>query len=86
MAPNLPNYTEIDRILRRMPTTAFTPPQTVLPTEVMGDSGDFTGRWIVGFKYQDFSKTVESWVDMVVVHRPVRRRAVVSRTPSRPFQ
>ncbi|WP_070975394.1 DUF262 domain-containing protein [Corynebacterium sp. MC3] len=50
----------------RMPTTTFTPPQTVLPTEVMGDSGDFTGRWIVGFKYQDFSKTVESWVDMVV--------------------
>ncbi|MDK8306751.1 DUF262 domain-containing protein [Corynebacterium imitans] len=50
----------------RMPTTTFTPPQTVLPTEVMGDSGEFTGRWIVGFQYQDLSKTVESWVDMVV--------------------
>lgn len=44
MGPNLSNYTEIDRILRRMPTTTFIPPQTVLPTEVMRDSRDFTGR------------------------------------------
>ena len=66
MAPNHPNYTAIDQILRRMPTTTFTPPQVMLPTEAMGDSGEFTGRWIVGFQYQDFSKTVESWVDMVV--------------------
>ena len=50
----------------RMPTTTFTPPQTVLPTEAMGDSGEFTGRWIVGVQYHDFSKTVSTWADMVV--------------------
>lgn len=50
----------------RMPMTTFTPPQVVLPTEAMGDSGEFTGRWIVGAQYQDFSKTVSSWADMVV--------------------
>lgn len=50
----------------RMPTTTFTPPQVVLPTEAMGDSGEFTGRWIVGVQYQDFSKTVSTWADMVV--------------------
>lgn len=48
MAPNHPNYSAIDQILRRMATTTFTPLQTVLPTEVMGDSGEFTGQWIVG--------------------------------------
>ncbi len=48
MGPNRANCTAIDQILRRMPTTTFTPPQVMLPTEAMGNSGEFTGRWIVG--------------------------------------
>lgn len=49
-----------------LPTSTFTPPIPVRPTQTLADDTNFTGMAISQYSYDDVEQTVSTWTDFVV--------------------